>query len=479
MKKILLIVSLFLTGCCVAPAQTDDYQQFRQQMLSNYEGYRENILQDYAKFLDTAWKRYETFKGKSMYSQPKPNNIPQAPVVDKTPVKVIPQPNTPQPAPSPVQPVQIKPEVPNPLLQSISFQFYTTTAQGPKIEVQQLTSANEHAVSKLWKSYQEERIYEKVSASLNQLRVAYNLNDWLTYILIRDYSLAVCDNDLNSSMVLSHYLLVNMGYNVRLALNGNGSVMHLMPVEQTVYEHPYLTIDGIRYYVFMGTSLRKNATSVTSILTCELPQKADLGKEFNLVAQAPQIPSKNNKSFVVTDRSITISGNVPESAISIAKDFVQTEVPVYATSSLSKDFENSILRQVSPQIQGLSEIKAVEKLLHFVQYAFNYKTDGDHFGYEKPYFVEENFYYPANDCEDRAVLFAFLVKNLLHLNVHLLAYPNHEATAVRFTDQSIKGDGYIYHDGSKYLICDPTYLGADVGQCMPQYENVKPQVELW
>lgn len=101
------------------------------------------------------------------------------------------------------------------------------------------------------------------------------------------------------------------------------------------------------------------------------------------------------------------------------------------------------------------------------------------FGYEKSFYVEENFYYSANDCEDRAVLLAFLVRNLLHLDVHLLYYPGHEATAIRFSDQSIKGDGYVYQDGSKYIICDPTYIGAGVGQCMPEYENVKPKVELW
>ena len=176
---------------------------------------------------------------------------------------------------------------------------------------------------------------------------------------------------------------------------------------------------------------------------------------------------------------MTLKGRIPNIAIQIGKDYLQTDVPVYASSSLSEEFRKDLLTQVSSQIQGLSEYDAVGKILDFIQHAFNYKTDWDQFGYEKSFYVEENFYYSANDCEDRAVLLAFLVRNLLHLDVHLLYYPGHEATAIRFSDQSIKGDGYVYQDGSKYIICDPTYIGAGVGQCMPEYENVKPKVELW
>ena len=67
-----------------------------------------------------------------------------------------------------------------------------------------------------------------------------------------------------------------------------------------------------------------------------------------------------------------------------------------------------------------------------MQTAFDYKTDGDQFGYEKPFFVDELFYYPYSDCEDRAVLYSYLVRTLMGLDVVLLEYPNHMATAVLF-----------------------------------------------
>ena len=49
-------------------------------------------------------------------------------------------------------------------------------------------------------------------------------------------------------------------------------------------------------------------------------------------------------------------------------------------------------------IQGKKQSEAANILINFVQTAFDYKTDGDQFGYEKPFFVDELFYYPYSDC---------------------------------------------------------------------------------
>lgn len=472
------IILSFLAA--IATAQTNEtFEEFRQNMLSDYNSYRGQILDDYAKFLDTAWKNYETFRGESQFTSPKPKKTPSAPKVDGTPVSIIPTPEKPsRPTPAPSIP-DITPDIPSPILENLTFPFYSNTITAPRLYLPELESVDEKSISEIWKEYQSKNIYGKVSSSLHQLRIAYNLNDWLTYELVRTYCDAVYPHNVKSSLVLSHYLLVNMGYNVRLGRSDEGQIILLIPFKQNVYERSFLTLDGIKYYIFTGKWGRTLDEKIKSLYTCDLPKNANLGKKFNLVIDNPNITSEKNISFNLSDGKMTLTGTVPYSAILIANDYLETDVPVYAASTLSSTFRNDILKQVSSQISGLNEYDAVNKILHFIQYAFKYKTDGEQFGYEKPYYIEENFYYPANDCEDRAIMLAFLVRNLLHLDVHLLYYPNHESTAIKFSDQSLKGDGYIYQDGSKYLICDPTYIGARVGQCMPQYENVKPEVELW
>ena len=110
-------------------------------------------------------------------------------------------------------------------------------------------------------------------------------------------------------------------------------------------------------------------------------------------------------------------------------------------------------------------------LLDFVQTAFDYATDQEQFGYERPLFGDESLYYPKNDCEDRSILFAILVRDLLGLDVVLVHWPGHLATAVHFPEE-VDGD-YFTVEGRRYTVCDPTYIGAGIGETMPQFQNDK------
>lgn len=90
-------------------------------------------------------------------------------------------------------------------------------------------------------------------------------------------------------------------------------------------------------------------------------------------------------------------------------------------------------------VGGKAKRVAAGMLLNFVQTAFEYRADGEQFGYERPFFPDETLFYPYSDCEDRAILYAVLVRELLGLDVVLLHYPNHLATAVALGDD-VPGD---------------------------------------
>ncbi len=112
--------------------------------------------------------------------------------------------------------------------------------------------------------------------------------------------------------------------------------------------------------------------------------------------------------------------------------------------------------------------------LHFVQYATGYETDLEQFGYQKFFFPEEDLHYGYTDCADRAIFFSYLVKNLLGLKVIGLEYPDHLSTAVEFTTE-VSGD-YVMYGNEKYIICDPTYIGAPIGEAMPKYLHMTAKV---
>ncbi|NJL15075.1 MAG: hypothetical protein HC913_20120 [Microscillaceae bacterium] len=130
--------------------------------------------------------------------------------------------------------------------------------------------------------------------------------------------------------------------------------------------------------------------------------------------------------------------------------------------------------QLAPLLKDKSEEEALNFLLAMVQFGLAYQTDQEQFGQEKPLTSDETLFYPYADCEDRAILFAWLVRDLLGLPVVGLDYPGHMATAVRLS-QPIKGN-YCLYQNAQYWVCDPTYLGAVAGQAMPDLAAINPEI---
>ena len=85
-------------------------------------------------------------------------------------------------------------------------------------------------------------------------------------------------------------------------------------------------------------------------------------------------------------------------------------------------------------------------------------------------FANETLYYDKSDCEDRAILFAYLVKELFHVNVIGVKYKDHMATALYIP---MKGDS-VKSGHRKFVIADPTYINANIGQSMPKYKSKEP-----
>lgn len=480
----------FATG---ANAQSvDEFQQFRQGLMSDFQGFRKKVLEDYADYLEGVWKEFAAFKGVERDATPKPvvvPKVPDKPVVTE-PVS-LPSPDI-VPAPKPIDtpkpvvlPEHVAPKTPTapkpvpavPAGASVGISFAGTTLNLPKIDVAHIKGTDSKSVADGWRKYKTGNALDAVPV-LKSLAGCYGMNDWLQFLMVRQYANVLAkDCSADDRILLQQFLLANMGFDIRLARTDSQLIL-LVPFDQMVYARSYLQFNGVNYYIYYD-ELEGTWNSQAKIYTCSLPEDADCGKRFDLMFNRDvTFPEGRTVERTLTDGAITVTESVNADLMELLRHYPQMNVPAYATSDLSSDFRNDILAQISRQISGLSQKEAAGKLIHFVQYAFEYATDGNQHGYEKPYFIEENFYYPKNDCEDRAVFFAFLLHNLLNLDVHLVQFPGHECTAVRFNDSLVVGDNYT-HNGHKYTICDPTYIGADIGMCMPNYRNEKLIVETW
>ena len=112
----------------------------------------------------------------------------------------------------------------------------------------------------------------------------------------------------------------------------------------------------------------------------------------------------------------------------------------------------------------------VDYLMRFTRYSFLFEKDTLVFGREKRLSPEETLLYDQSDCEDRAALFFYLVKEIYNLPMIVLSYPNHVTVAVSF-DKPIGKP--IMYNGSPYYVCEPTpqKKDLDIGRSIPGLEK--------
>jgi hypothetical protein len=121
-------------------------------------------------------------------------------------------------------------------------------------------------------------------------------------------------------------------------------------------------------------------------------------------------------------------------------------------------------------VKGMSAKRGIVYLMHFTREAFQYKPDIQNFGQEKRLTPEQTLLYEQSDCEDRAALFFYLVKEIYNLPMIVLQYDTHVTIAVKL-DKAI-GKPIIYNK-QEYTICEPTPQAKDlsIGQLPPAFTN--------
>jgi hypothetical protein len=303
-----------------------------------------------------------------------------------------------------------------------------------------------------------------------------NLNDWGYCELLFNYSKAVQNSSIDESYLFTWFMLVKSGYLVRIRYEGE-RVALLIATDNKMYGLPYFFPEGSKQ-TFYSISLEKNVKPLTGNLFIYKDDYPNLKKIIDLsITEIPTISSSfANRvlEFNIAGVDYTIPISYDKNVIAFFEYYPQTDLGVYFAAPMSNGASGSLFAELNLLIKDKNEVDAANFLLHFVQYATGYKIDEEQFKREKPFFPEESLHYNYSDCEDRAVLFSYLVTNLLGLEVIGIDYPNHIATAVNFNE--IVTGTYYEHNGKRYTICDPTYLGAGVGVCMPKYTNVKADI---
>ncbi|HPG73380.1 MAG TPA: hypothetical protein PLM49_03750, partial [Bacteroidales bacterium] len=484
LKHVLAGILFILPSLALIAQVDDDFEKFKQDydkgieaLRDDYRKYVEQADKEFSEYLKNDWEQFQLFKAMSAEELPGPDKIPvYKKMMNIEPVRKI-QPaqiniqllpeavNMPPRTAIPAEEKR-KPEI---KYKSLAFQFYgIPVAMNMPLPMGEKFSkpVSEANIAAYWDAMCSTD-YNPVVGEILKMKTTRILND---YALLK-LTTAVANNtvsDAQSATLLTWFLLTKMGYKTKIGYQ-NQKIYLLIPSVNQIYGYNYYTFDGLKYYVF-----DQNPGTLFTYAT-DYPGANQI-MNFNLY-QTPLFPvdtATRNLRFTHSGTAYDFKVLYNRNLTNFYSDYPQCNIGLYFDAGVSELTRESLAQALWPVIHSMNEKDGAALLLKMVQSAFEYKTDQQQFGKEKYFFAEEILHYPASDCEDRSVFFAFLVNEFLQLPVISLCYPLHVATAVNFGDIAY-GD-FVEYKGNSYTVCDPTYINAPIGAGMPEFKKAKISV---
>lgn len=490
--------------------QTAQFDAFKDKQQADFDAFRQRINEEYADFMRQAWESFPVHQAEKpkqekevppvVYEEPKPEPAPTPqpapqpkeeekplpkekikpidtpkPTIDTKPIEIPVKPKVvvvpkPEPAPEPIAPVKPKEEPYKKV--SISYFGNLVTIGFPQNDNLKLRALEENAIADAWKQLSDSRYDITISTALNA-RKSYALCDWGYMQMLRSVTEKQYGKT-NEAVLVQAFLMTQSGYRVRLGMDKTNLYM-LVASLYDLFDYYYYIIDGTKFY------------NVTTPKNMEMHiTKANYNKEKALSLQMSQLPLLSNeptpKRTLTSQKGVVTSVSLNKNMIDFFNAYPQacvigsptTRWAAYANTPMEKSVKDMLYPSLKKTINGMNEKDAVGILLNWVQTAFEYGYDNKIWGHDRAFFAQETLYYPYSDCEDRAILFSRLVRDLVGLDVVLLYYPGHLAAAVAFNNE-VKGD-WLKYNNRKFVVCDPTYINAGVGKTMPGMNNQEAQV---
>ncbi len=449
--------------------QFSEFKAWQDQQQRQFDQYLTEQQRTFVSFLKTQWTLQEQQPAEIRDPVPKPITAPTIP--DKERLQAPPQlrikPAQPKIA-VPEAPPEFPSQPPSKIKDSVNFSFYghsLTLSKLPELQQTQVSFDGE-GLADSWLTLSQQ--LTTLTPELLDISEQLVLSDWATYQLYQEYAKAA-GLDQNQQVLFVWAAMTDLGFDMRIAYDRQ-SLYLLVPALQPLYEVGFVRLAGQRYY-FID---RRPPGGV------HIYSKSVFEKPFDFSFAKTVLAGNANLAGhqrYLTDKTTGISVNffINDNLSNYYLDHPQVALAWYFQSRLEDNTKAQILDQFEQVLTGLSQREQLAVLLSFVQHAFDYKLDKEQWGREYYAAPQHTLGLTAVDCEDRSFLFSWLVENLLDLETVGLLYPGHVAVAVNIDDTKSKGVFYLFNN-KKFYIADPTYIGATVGDVMPDYRNVQPSI---
>lgn len=361
----------------------------------------------------------------------------------------------------------------------IKFNGYQLSMRFPSEGKIKIAGTTEEELSITWKRMSE-MPYGIVLNDILKIGRRLNLCDWSLVRLIRTFSDAVYGNEAaNESVMTQVYFLHRLGFRVALAYDPEGRLYRLVSTDARVRGARDYYNDGIPYSLigepeihdlslFFYDGYGDNSVCLTANLD-ELfyPEYAD-----EVHFESKSYPELSVSLHV----DLSLKSYYENYPSYYTDDNPMTEFYYRATLPMARDIQESVYPVLEAAVAGKTDVEAVNILLDFVQTAFAYEMDEDRWNQERFFFPGEIWYHDVSDCDDKAMLFARLVQDVLDMKVALVFWPGHLSCAVNIPEAVA---GYVFDIfGEKYLSCDPTKKNARAGDVMDVLKDVKASLIL-
>ncbi len=446
--------------------QKREIAEFRKVRQGEINAFRDSVNREYAGFIEAQWEQMRTLRNTRSFTPPplcfapRPSDrMPKEdPHVNENIAPDLPEPETPI--------MDLKPEeIPDVQTgRQTSFYGRDLTLYNNCLHLPHMRSANSRDVADYWRALSSNM--NDIIEEFNRIENEIGLDDWGVYRLA--YELAPCYiNGItpNERVVFSVFVLSQRGLKCKMAENNN-KLYPLLASKDELFNTLYIEFsdDPSRYYV-----ITRDFLDDVNVCTADF-RSANRILDFTPPRSLPHIggvrKSMNRKWTDYQGAEFSCSINYDPNLTCYLSSYPCIDFKKYAEAPIDDTCMNHLNKQLNAQMENMDIGAKLNHLLHFVQFAFDYKTDDDNYGYEKWNFPDETLVSDFCDCDDRAILWCRLVRDLVGVKTALVLYPGQHLAAAA-SIEAAPGQTSVKSGGCAYVLCDPTYIGADIGMEMP------------
>ncbi|GEM_PF-929546 len=527
----ILAAFLMVLGVSFNAAQAQDFEEWKENYLQEFQEFQNEYDKEFYEMLQKEWEDFKSEHSAQFYEKPKPKQLPvveepdspnpkpEKPRDETDPKTEEQQPKEKQPFPEADQPqtknkrttsnpqkeepikteedrevnvesesftpskgitTDFKPNIKKADIRSkqlqyfgipINYKYYTA------YEKQLEKPVNRKAIAEFWK-HLSTKDYPSFLEQIQQVRTQLSLNDFGYAQLLHNIGTQIYGHKSNEATLFTWFMLTQSGFGTKVAYK-NHKVHLLVKATPHVFRKS-LTMNGSKYYDIQLSN--DYPTLPERFYTYKGRHAQKETRPINLLFEKfPTLQQKQqqqNLEFTFRDSTYSINVPVDVQTVNYFKNYPQADLELYFSSQIENNETHSQLtKSIKPLLEGKSTLEQVNLLLRFTQRSFEYQTDTEQFKAEKKMFPVETLYYPASDCDDRAIMLGYLLDQLTDLDYIVVRYPGHLTLAVHFPNEQPSGERIndpITYNGKRYYVSDPTYFGADAGMIMPDYRNIQP-----